>query len=150
MALKDAVSYFTQETHILSSMAVICGTADAQLQALGGAADLKGTPVTEDTVYDLASLTKLFTGLLTYRLRDEGLLDLNAPVTRYAPQYAALTDVTVDRVLGFELALITPERVDAQPDREAALAMLHRVQPRENGFGRAYSDMHAMIIKEVL
>lgn len=150
MALTDAVSWFTEESHILSSMAIVCGTADNQLTAWGGTADLEGTPVTEDTIYDLASLTKLFTGLLTYRLRDEGLLDLSKPITAYAPQFIHLSDLTVDQVLGFEMTLVTPERVDTQHDRAAALNMLHQITARPNGAGRIYSDMHAMVIKEVL
>ena len=150
MALIDSVRYFTEEKHILSCMSVVCGTAGQTSQALGGTRDLAGHPVTEDTIFDLASLTKLVTGLLCFRLREEGLLDLAAPVTRYAPGYRELSDVSVDRVLGFEIALITPQRVDAQPDAETGLRMLYQIQPRPLGNGRAYSDMHAMVLRHIL
>ncbi|AKG44378.1 beta-lactamase [Streptomyces xiamenensis] len=49
-------------------------------------------PMTVDTVFDLASLTKLYTALLVARAADEGLLDLDAPVGRYVPE---VTDARV-------------------------------------------------------
>lgn len=44
-------------------------------------------PTTTDTVYDLASLTKLFTTALALRLAESGALDLDAPVRRYLPGF---------------------------------------------------------------
>jgi CubicO group peptidase (beta-lactamase class C family) len=44
-------------------------------------------PTTTDTVYDLASLTKLFTTVLALRLAEAGALDLDAPVQRYLPGF---------------------------------------------------------------
>ena len=84
-ALYDAIGYFTDEKKILACMSVTCGRADSEAYALRGAADETGRPLAEDSLYDLASLTKLFTGLAVLRLREEGLLDLDRPVTAYAP-----------------------------------------------------------------
>lgn len=150
MTLEDSIRYFTEETRVLSCMSIACGDADHAVEALGGAADLLGTPVTDAHLFDLASITKLFTGLSVIRLRDEGLLSLDEPVTAYAPQFANLQQVTVGQVLGFERSLITPARVDAQPTREAGLAQLYQIVPGDNGDGRAYSDMHAMVLKYVI
>ena len=77
--LQDAIGFFTDETHILSGMSVACGTAGCAVTALGGVADAAGTPLAEDSIFDLASLTKLMTGMLVLRLREEGLLALDAP-----------------------------------------------------------------------
>src|SRR6185436_17386842 len=41
-----------------------------------------------DTVYRVASITKLFTAALILLLRDEGRIDLKAPVGTYLPGYA--------------------------------------------------------------
>ena len=46
-------------------------------------------PVTTDTIYDLASLTKIIvTTPLVMRLYETGRLDLNAPVSRHVPEFA--------------------------------------------------------------
>ena len=149
MSLYDAIGYFTEEKRIMSCLSVTCGTADAEHHALRGVADRAGTPVHEDSIYDLASLTKLFTGLVAMRLREEGRLDLSRPVTDYAPQFVNLSGVTVDQVLGFEVALITPQRVDAQADVASGLRQLFAMEARPV-VGRAYSDMHAMVLKYVI
>ena len=150
MTLYEALGYFTEETRIMPCLSVTCGTAKEETHALRGVINEQGAPLTEDALFDLASLTKLLTALTVLRLNEEGRLDLGAPITRYAPAFRRLSAVTVDQVLGFETGLVTPERIDAQPDRESALRMLREVAPRDNGDGRAYSDMHSMVLKYVV
>ena len=150
MTLRDAIRFFTEESHIMPGLSVACGTADKALTALGGLADEdNGTPLTKDAIFDLASLTKLFTALIVMRLREEGRLDLHRPVTDYAPQFRHLSGVTVDQVLGFEVALTTAARVDTQTSPEAGKALLFDIRAGEVT-GRAYSDMHAMVLKHVV
>lgn len=60
------------------------------------------------------------------RLWEEGKLDLTRPVTDYAPQYRYLSDMPVEKVLGFEIGLTTPERIDTQK----------RPKPRNSSSGR--------------
>lgn len=141
--MENAVKYFTQTTHIMSCLTIACGTATAILTASDG-------DVTARSLFDLASLTKLFTGLTVMRLHEEGRIDLSAPAARYAPQYMGLNGVTVDQLLGFEVALTTPQRVDTQPDRESGLTQLRTVAASPQGTGRYYSDMHAMVLGEVI
>lgn len=150
MNLRDSIAYFTTQTRIMPGLSVACGTSDAALTALGGFADeTKNIPLAEDSIFDLASLTKLFTGLLVMRLNAEGRLDLSRPVTAYAPQFTQLDAVPVDAVLGFEVGLTTPARVDAAPSPEEAKGLLFAIQPGPV-VGRAYSDMHAMVLRYVI
>lgn len=147
--LDDVLRYYLEEAHSVACLSVAGGTAKHVVSAMGGVRNLAGDPVTVDSLYDLASLTKLFTGLTVLRLREKGLLDLTRPVTAYAPQFAALTGVTVDQVLGFEVTLVTPERVDAQPTPEAARRQLFAAQVGAYA-SRPYSDMPAMVLKYVI
>jgi CubicO group peptidase (beta-lactamase class C family) len=45
-----------------------------------------GRPVTADTLFRIASMTKAFTALSILRLRDEGRIALDAPVETYVPE----------------------------------------------------------------
>ena len=45
-----------------------------------------GRPVTEDTIFGMASVTKSFTCLAALQLCEKGVLQLDAPVSRYLPQ----------------------------------------------------------------
>lgn len=150
MTLQDSIRYFTEETHIMPCLSLACGTAEQAVVAHGGLADeVANRPLTEDGIFDLASLTKLFTGLLVMRLHEEGRLDLSRLVTDYAPQFVHLDGVTVDQVLGFEIALTTSARVDAAPSIGEATRLLYAIQAGPVT-GRAYSDMHAMVLRYVI
>jgi len=45
-----------------------------------------GLPVTEDTIFQIGSNTKVFTASLIMQLVDEGKVDLDAPARRYVPE----------------------------------------------------------------
>jgi len=53
-----------------------------------GYADVeKETPVTSETLFELASASKAFTALAVLRLEQDGLLNLDAPVSKYLPWF---------------------------------------------------------------
>jgi CubicO group peptidase (beta-lactamase class C family) len=53
-----------------------------------GLADIaSGTPVTEDTVFRVASITKTFTAVAVMQLWERGLVDLDAPANQYLRAY---------------------------------------------------------------
>jgi CubicO group peptidase (beta-lactamase class C family) len=53
-------------------------------------------PVTPNTVFRIASMTKSFTALAILRLRDEGKLSLEDPVAKYIPEFARMKMPTTD------------------------------------------------------
>lgn len=50
----------------------------------------QGANVTQDTVFRIGSITKVFTDLMLFHLRDAGKVDLEAQVTSIAPDYAPI------------------------------------------------------------
>ncbi len=50
----------------------------------------KNLPVTEDTIFHWASITKTFTGIAIMQLRDRGLLKLDDPIVKYVPELKAV------------------------------------------------------------
>jgi CubicO group peptidase (beta-lactamase class C family) len=54
------------------------------------------SPVTPDTVFRIASMTKSFTAVAILKLRDEGKLSLDDPAARYVPALADLPYPTAD------------------------------------------------------
>ena len=62
-----------------------------------GSRELAGkTPIDQDTVFRIASMTKSFTALCILKLRDEGKLSLDDPAERYVPELAGLKYPTSD------------------------------------------------------
>lgn len=54
------------------------------------------SPVTRDSVFRIASMTKSFTAMAILKLRDEGKLSLDAPAERYVPELKSLKYPTSD------------------------------------------------------
>jgi CubicO group peptidase (beta-lactamase class C family) len=72
---------------------------DGQLAHLGtfGVQDLTTkTPVSETTAFRIASMTKSFTVLAILRLRDQGKLSLEDPVSKWIPEFANIELPTRD------------------------------------------------------
>ena len=72
---------------------------DGRMAAFGahGLADIEAaTPITQDTVFRIASMTKSFTAMAILKLRDEGKLSLDDAVSRYVPALANLPHPTKD------------------------------------------------------
>jgi CubicO group peptidase (beta-lactamase class C family) len=66
--------------------------ADGQLVHVGnfGVQDIESRrPVTRDSLFRMASMTKAFTALTVLKLRDDGLLRLDAPAADYVPELRA-------------------------------------------------------------
>ncbi len=59
------------------------------------------------SIFDLASLTKVYTALLVLQLVDRGKVDLNAPVQRYLPEFtgAGKATITIAMLLAHTSAL---------------------------------------------
>jgi D-alanyl-D-alanine carboxypeptidase len=65
-----------------------------------GEADLgSGRPVTEDTPFVVGSITKTFVAALVLQLAEEGLLELDAPLSRWLPDYPDAGEISLRQLL---------------------------------------------------
>ncbi len=77
-----------QQKHLPSLSVVLIDDQDTIWQEAFGVADLEAnTPAEPDTVYRLWSVAKVFTALETLRLVEDGLVDLDTPITEYIPDF---------------------------------------------------------------
>ncbi|MFE0021830.1 serine hydrolase [Amycolatopsis sp. NPDC059021] len=131
--------------------------------AVGGAlryADAKGTelppdqqvPMRNDTIFDMASISKLFTSIAVLQLVEQHEVALDAPVARYLPEFAVngKESVTVQQLLthtsGFD-ADPEPPLWSGYPDipsrRKAVLDSKLKNPP---GTAYLYSDINLMTL----
>lgn len=66
------------------------------LKSMGVQDTATNAPVTPDSLFRIASMSKAFTALAILKLRDEGKLSLDAPAERYIPQLKAWRYPTSD------------------------------------------------------
>ena len=69
-----------------ASVLVVDGDRDAVFETFGFQDLDSRTPVSRDTTFHWASITKTLTSIGILQLRDRGLLRLQDPITRYAPE----------------------------------------------------------------
>ncbi|QNN51053.1 beta-lactamase family protein [Phycicoccus endophyticus] len=107
-------------------------------------------PMREDTLFDLASVSKLFTSIATVQLIEDGTVDLEAPVATYLPEFAAngKEDVTVRMLLthtsGFTAWLPLYSAYDDEASRVRAVMEQPLTDPP--GTTYRYSDLNLITL----
>ena len=118
-----------------------------------GYADLKAkTPVTDDTLFQIGSITKSFTALALLAAQEEGLVDFEEPLTEYLPWFSVHTEYAPLRAhdLLTHTAGIPGNRDDifSSPYMAAALAEQHTAWPPGERF--LYSNVGYQVMHELL
>ncbi|MEU7496423.1 CubicO group peptidase, beta-lactamase class C family [Streptomyces sp. DconLS] len=109
-------------------------------------------PVTVDTPFDLASLTKLFTSVAAVQQIERGTLAMDAPVGHYLPEFRILSEhrVTVRQLLTHTSGLRPELPLYDCPDRTARLTMLRAEAPSGPPGTYRYSDLNMLFLQFVL
>lgn len=120
------------------------GTADRGVELPGE----HRVPMRPDTVFDLASLTKLFTAVVAV-----GRLELGREVAAYLPEFAAAGKrrITVGQLLDHTSGLRPELPFHDHPDAESRARLLWEEAPVvPPGSERIYSDLNLIALQHVL
>ncbi|WP_329026878.1 serine hydrolase [Streptomyces sp. NBC_00690] len=110
-------------------------------------------PMAEDTVFDLASVSKLFTSLLAVQRIERGELKLDATVASYLPEFAAAgkQEITVRQMLTHTSGLRPWIAFYREPTREGMLRLLWQEAPvSPPGSTYLYSDLNLIALQLLL
>ncbi|WP_214102889.1 serine hydrolase domain-containing protein [Acrocarpospora catenulata] len=104
-----------------------------------------------DTVFDLASLTKLFTTVVVLSLAEEGRLGLDDPVATWLPgHYGDRPAITVRHLLTHTAGLPSGRRVEAEPPGQARWDLiLSTPATAPPGAAHVYSDVGMITLGRV-
>jgi serine beta-lactamase-like protein LACTB len=105
-ALKDALAdIHKRQRNVGLSGLVMLGGETVVAEYLGYADLEHHVPVTSETRFGVASITKAFTGLSLLKLHEAGRIDLDAPIQRYVPAFPVKPGgVITPRLLAAHLA----------------------------------------------
>ncbi len=141
----DPIVESLMEAQKIPGMAVaLVGPRGTTIAHYGDANRETGTPVDDDTLFEIGSLSKTLTATLASLAAVEGELDLEAPVSRYLPE---LEGSAFDRIDGLNLGthttgglpLFVPDEVT---DRASLMNWFRQWQPPETmGEVRTYSNL---------
>jgi CubicO group peptidase (beta-lactamase class C family) len=90
------------------SMAIAMGEDVIYVQGFGTADGPREIPATPDTVYHWASVTKTVTAAAIMQLHEQGLIDLDVPVSNYLDYFPAKYPITVRHMLTHSSGLPEP------------------------------------------
>jgi CubicO group peptidase (beta-lactamase class C family) len=107
-------------------------------------------PMAEDTIFDLASISKLFTSIVVMQQVDRGRVRVDQPVSRYLPEFGVngKADITVEQLLthtsGLEPFLPLWQRWPDVPSRiKAVMDVAPKTPP---GSTYTYSDLNLITL----
>lgn len=105
----------------------------------------------EDTIFDLASVTKIFTSLSIMKLLEYGLIDLSDEVVEYDFRFKNLKGVTIYDLLCFNVPLKTNKRIDNASSIKEAEDILFNIEINHSDNNlHPYTDMGIMILKYII
>ncbi|MGH9839271.1 MAG: exo-beta-N-acetylmuramidase NamZ domain-containing protein [Blastocatellia bacterium] len=112
-------------------------------------------PMTTDTIFDLASLTKVVaTATSVMILVERGQVRLGDPVSRYIPEFAdsGKRNITVEQLLVHRSGLIADNEIkDYEQGPEKAMENIWRLAPlAEAGAKFIYSDVNYIVLAELV
>ena len=138
------------------AMVLVEGDEVVHRVTLGRRDPARDAPVTPDTIFYIASITKTYVAFALARLAEEGKVDLDAPVQRYLPRFrladaAASERITVRDLLCHRHGLssgpiVLLDAYTGEITEERYYHFLAEVEPR----GVAYSNLHFTLAGRVI
>ena len=122
----------------------------------GGLIRPSGKELTRDALFDIASITKLYTQIIAYKLINEGAFKLTDKIKELDSRFENVGDLTVSDVLEFVTKFETVDsngniwRIENASTRQEAEERLFSMKATEIGNGFNYNDMGLMLMKEVM
>ncbi len=103
-----------------------------------------------DTLFDIASITKLYTGLLFKRLEKLDLIDRNTKINDITDNFN-LDDYSIDDLINMRGIIKTPKRLDECKSSEEAINILKQTYIETNNKDvYNYTDMGLIILTYIL
>lgn len=97
--IRDQVAAYCESHHVPGFVAGVHHAGEQIVVAHGTANIATSAPMREDTGFLFGSVTKVLTTTLVLQQVDRGLLDLDAPVARYLPEFALTAPGAAEKIL---------------------------------------------------
>lgn len=107
--------------------------------------------ISEKTIFDLASITKLYTFILTILLIEKGFLKKEDKIKDLDSRFDSLGDYTIEHILKMSGTILTNGRVAEAKSKEEALKVLETVYVSDTDFSyNNYTDFGFIVLSKVL
>lgn len=111
--------------------------------------DGNGYDLTDNTLYDLASITKLFVAIIYMKLVETGKVNLSKSVGEYSTRFKNISALKLEDILAYKVRLYTVKRIDECVNYEESFENLLNVEGQACDI-QSYSDIPSMVLAELL
>ena len=155
--VESIIQQFTQDTaHILNDRNLIPGynialqVGNIQVQIMDGYTNYQELKqIDEQSLFDIASCSKLFTQIIAYNLIKENIFSFSTKISDIDPRFTNLKDLTIKDITRFNVSLNTDKRIDLLQTKEEAYDVLFNTQVLTKDKYN-YNDIGMIILKEVM
>lgn len=128
------------------------GNGEYKLRLIGGkTARTRSVKVNQNTMFDVASITKLYTLILLFRLEEQGLIDLNKKISEINPDFQNLEDFTLNDLVRLHGELKTNGIIAQAKSQEEAYDILKTLYLSSNSREEnKYTDLGAIVISDTI
>ena len=105
-------------------------------------------PLCNTTLFDLASVTKIFTLVTVMKLVEQNILDLNAPIKMYTNHFPNISEIKIFELMNFSKQLCTTTRLENYSSVNDALSTLKNIQYLNSSV--KYTDMGAIVLSQIV
>ena len=158
--LEQGVRHLVDERKIISGIAVSYGDRTRgesfcrgnlrEVRLEDGAFVPNIASLENNSVFDLASVTKIFTCIAVLQLMERGKLRLDQTVGSVDKRFSHIQDVTIEDLLCFRAQLQTSARMDTAATAGEAEALLFDIRLGPPPVRKYYTDMGSMVLKYVV
>lgn len=129
------------------------GSGEIKLLLYGGTSSRleKTFEINSNTMFDIASITKVFTLILTYKLAELGIINLNDKISSLNPDFKGLEDFTFNDLIKLHGELYVNGNIKNAKTEKEAFEILKTIFLKNNSRNtNKYTDFGAIIIAKTL
>lgn len=147
--IKDDLDYVDDvfSKNIVPGYTIGINEGNINVKYFGGKVD-SNKLMTENTLFDIASMTKMYTQVILYNLIKDGYFKLDDNIYDLDNRFVNLKDVTVRELMSFTINLYTPGNMTLMENVDDAKEALYNIEVKGRG-KYFYSDFGLMVMKEV-
>lgn len=154
--IKDDLDYIDKvfSNSVVPGYTIGINEGNIKLKVLGGNVD-DNNKMTEDVLFDIASMSKMYTQVILYNMIKQGYFKLDDKIYNLDNRFVNLKDVSVRELMGFTVELETPGNMTLMEDIDEAYEALFNIHVKLDKNGDqvrgkyVYSDFGLMVMKEV-
>ena len=161
--IRDLLLWGVRHKVFSGAQATLARRGESPLTVCAGTTSfLEGSPVGRETLFDIASITKVFTGAAVLRMVDCGELDLNAPIQEILDELngGPAGNATLAQLMAHEAGfepwapffeeIERKDRGTSGARREMIRMIMNHPTARSPGEEAAYSDLGYILLGEIL